>query len=104
MSCTHDRQLPDFKGWRHCHVRNWSASPRVAFRTASRADDLQTLSCVYREPVLVGGYYLKTRRNVSNSPFFVKDARIGETSVQEAIGDLLIEAFGAEVRALSSLC
>lgn len=64
----------------------------------------QVLTCPWRDPVLIGGYYLKTRRGVSNSPFFVDGERQGTTSVQEAIGDLVQAAMKAEVCERGVLC
>jgi len=54
-----------------------------------------TLVSVRRESAWVGGYYLKLKRGVSNSPFEINGERVGDTSVQEAIGDAAVQAMGA---------
>jgi tRNA pseudouridine synthase 10 len=51
---------------------------------------------VRRAPLLIGGYYLKTERDVSQSPFFVGGARLGRTSVQEVIESFLLPALRAD--------
>ncbi|CAG9462227.1 unnamed protein product [Pedinophyceae sp. YPF-701] len=57
---------------------------------------VQVLLRSFRRPVHVGGYYRKLRRNISNSPWTIDGSRKGETSVQEAIGDLIAPALRAD--------
>ncbi|KAK9785015.1 hypothetical protein WJX73_010741 [Symbiochloris irregularis] len=49
---------------------------------------------VRSETLLVGGYYTKAARNVSNSPFFVEGKRKGVTSVEEELARFLHPLLG----------
>ena len=51
---------------------------------------------IRRAPILVGGYYTKATRDVSQSPFFVGGARLGRTSVQEVLEGWLLPALRAD--------
>ena len=51
---------------------------------------------VRRAPVLIGGYYTKALRDISQSPFFVGGHRLGRTSVQEAVEAWLLPALRAD--------
>ena len=47
----------------------------------------QALARVHRMPLYLSGRYMKLRRDISHTPFFVDNERIGRTSVQEVIAD-----------------
>ncbi|BBN04522.1 tRNA pseudouridine synthase 10 [Marchantia polymorpha subsp. ruderalis] len=60
-----------------------------------------SLSCeiaavIWRNPVFVGGRYLKFSRNVSQSRWLIEEERMGEGSVQEIIGDVVMPFYKAD--------
>lgn len=54
-----------------------------------------TYSC-YRTPLYFGGRYLKYSRNVSQSRWIIDDERMGEASVEEIIGENILQACQAD--------
>ncbi|ERN01249.1 hypothetical protein AMTRI_Chr03g146840 [Amborella trichopoda] len=50
----------------------------------------------YRTPVYVGGRYLKYSRNVSQTRWIIDEERMGETSVEEIIGNLTLSILKAD--------
>ncbi|KAL3692555.1 hypothetical protein R1sor_006206 [Riccia sorocarpa] len=50
----------------------------------------------WRNPVFVGGRYLKYSRNVSQSRWVIEEERMGEASVQEIIGDVVMPYYNAD--------
>ncbi|GAA0166981.1 hypothetical protein LIER_22016 [Lithospermum erythrorhizon] len=44
----------------------------------------------YRNPIFIGGRYLKFSRNVSQSRWIIDDERMGEASVEEIIGNIVL--------------
>ena len=51
---------------------------------------------VRRAPLLVGGYYTKSARDISQSPFFAGKTRLGRCSVQEGVEAALLPALRAD--------
>ncbi|KAG6551351.1 hypothetical protein Mapa_007137 [Marchantia paleacea] len=51
---------------------------------------------IWRNPVFVGGRYLKFSRNVSQSRWLIEEERMGEGSVQEIIGDVVMPFYKAD--------
>ncbi|CAN6463839.1 unnamed protein product [Victoria cruziana] len=50
----------------------------------------------FRTPIYVGGRYLKYSRNVSQTRWIIDDERMGEASVEELIGKVVISKLEAE--------
>ncbi|KAL2635297.1 hypothetical protein R1flu_006776 [Riccia fluitans] len=51
---------------------------------------------IWRNPVFVGGRYLKYSRNVSQSRWLIEEERMGQASVQEIIGDVVMPYYKAD--------
>jgi tRNA pseudouridine synthase 10 len=68
----------------------------VGVPPAPHATGAHVLTRARRLPLYVGGCYLKTERDVSQSPFFLEGARRGRTSVQEEIQRHLLPVMRAD--------
>ncbi|KAH9067346.1 hypothetical protein Ae201684P_021505 [Aphanomyces euteiches] len=56
-----------------------------------------TLNCtIERAPIYLAGRYLKYERGLSQTPWVVEGERLGESSVEEAIGDIVLPHFHAK--------
>ncbi|KDO35186.1 hypothetical protein SPRG_00032 [Saprolegnia parasitica CBS 223.65] len=63
----------------------------------TRAQSAASISVsVERAPVYVAGRYLKFMRGLSQTPWVLDGERMGDSSVEEAIGDIISPVFGAK--------
>lgn len=89
-------EKPDYKG-------DTNAKKNTSMKTipvSNREDAVQVRVALWRRSFLVKGNYTKTRRDVSQTPFFVdgdnpkKKQRLGVTSIEELILPPLVELSG----------
>ncbi|XP_031477135.1 uncharacterized protein LOC116248472 isoform X2 [Nymphaea colorata] len=97
LDCCRKRKADDDVDTQSAPVINQDNLPtgsKSLLQEGKQPCELQVTFC--KTPIYIGGRYLKYTRNVSQTRWIIDDERMGEASVEELIGKVIISKLGAE--------